>query len=252
MTVDTVIDRKTVSGASSQHERELRRRDTERLIHDLIGRNLEFFAEPENRLEFLQGTSAASFYRIAQHVNAKLRSEKPWKLKDEKGSLLPAVHTPSNDSKPEALRRGYDALQDYLRESSDTVDKKIADAALGVEALVILVHPFGDGNGRTSRFLSKFIEEGGADMKGLIETTASNTANPHNFKGVPVETREYCLARLNNPDDLMDDDERDELIAQADTMPDDVEGMYRSIKRLLESDELKDRVKYPKKYRRVL
>jgi hypothetical protein len=85
---------------------------------------------------------------------------------------LPLLATPPPPEKPEALRAGWAAIQTYLAESEDSPEQKAKAAGMAVEALLIWVHPFDDGNGRTSRFFGKFIEDGTVDIEELIVSTA--------------------------------------------------------------------------------
>lgn len=234
-------------------ERELRERETYQLIHDLIGRHQEFFANSENRLDFLKGTDAAGFYRIAQHINAKLRGERPYELRkcdNEKGAFLPMLHTPSHEDKPVAFQRGYEAIQEYLRDSSDSLEKKLEGVAMASEALIIWVHPFNDGNGRTSRFLGKFIESGASNIDELVAETASSRERGTYYR-CKLATKEGLIADANNEDLMLDDDERDEMREKAQSLPNDIDGMYLSVKRLFESDALRDQTKKYKKQQAV-
>lgn len=241
---ETTIDR-TRKSSNDETERFTRERDVQGLLHDLLGRHQEFFSDPENRLDFIQEQDAASFYHIAQHINAKLRGEKPHEVRgrDEKGAFLPMLHTPSQEDKPAAFRRGFDALQEYLQTSQDSLEKKLEGAAMATEALLIWVHPFNDGNGRTSRFLAKFIEQGGASPEELIAESASSRER-RTLYDYKVITRESKIALADNEEIIsLDDNERDELRKQAETSPNDVEGMYLSIKQLLENDYLREKAK---------
>lgn len=140
---ESIENRQRLS-SNNKHERIQREADTRQLVDDIVGRNGEFFAIPENRLEFMQAQDAESFYRIAQHANARLRGKKPRVLRrdpNEKGAFLPMLHTPSHEDKMPAFQKGYQAIQEYITDSSDPVKKKITSVALATEALVIWTHP---------------------------------------------------------------------------------------------------------------
>lgn len=236
-------NRQKLSGSNNEQERAIRENDTRQLVHDLIGRHTELFADPNNRIEFVQSQGAEDFLRIAKYVNAKLRSEKPHELRqreDERGAFLPMMHTPSLEDKPAAFKRGYEAIQEYAKASPDSVDKKIEGIAMATEALVIWVHPFNDGNGRTGRFLAKLIEEGAVDVDSLAAETASgsNRARIYDDK---FASREGRLAAADNEDIMYDDDEREEMREMAKSSPTDIESMYLSVKRLLEDDSLRQK-----------
>ena len=223
-------------------EIEIRTQGVNLLINNIIGRNQEFFAEPQNRLDFIKSQSAEDFLRFAQYINAKLRGEKPHQLRhdeDEKGGFLMKLHTPSHKDKPAAFKNGYEELQDYLKTSSDSTEKKVAGAAMAVEALVIWVHPFNDGNGRTSRFMAKLIEDGATDLTELAQETAFKGLRRRYYKHDNCATQEGALGVADNEDIMLEDHERDELRERAKNLPSDVVSIGLSIKNLLESDEVR-------------
>ena len=57
-----------------------------------------------------------------------------------------------------------------------------------------------------------------------------------------LESKESTLADANNEEMMFDDDERDDLRKKAESLPNDVESMYFSVKRLLEDDAVRQRV----------
>lgn len=186
----------------------------------------------------MQAQDAESFYRIAQHANARLRGKKPRVLRrdpNEKGAFLPMLHTPSHEDKMPAFQKGYQAIQEYITDSSDPVKKKITSVALATEALVIWTHPFNDGNGRTSRFLAKLIEEGATDVDSLVEQTVSGNKRGTVYNRM-LATKEGALETANNEAIMLDDDERDEMRLQAESLPTDVDAMYLNVQRLLQDE----------------
>lgn len=227
----------------NEREVEVRTQDAAGLVHDIIGRHQEYFAEPKNRLEFIKEQSADEFLSIARYVNAKLRSETPHQLKydeNEKGSFLPMLHTPSHEDKPAAFASGYEAIQEYIETSEDSESKKIEGVAMATEALVIWTHLFNDGNGRTSRFLGRLVEDGAANVDELVAQTAAqgerNRIYPDKYA-----TREGRLSVANNQEIMLDDEEREEMRTEAKRLPSDVTSMKLSIKNLLESDDVRQR-----------
>lgn len=108
---------------------------------------------------------------------------------------------------------------------------------MAIEALIIWVHPFNDGNGRTSRFLGKFIEDGAVDVEDLIVSTVDrlhrmreygdflrvDTANIYRWLGDWV---------VDRPSD--DELQRTEMSS--------TEGIVRSLDRLLRDKTWRERV----------
>lgn len=226
-------------------EKTKRRADIQVLVHGIIGRYSDFFARPENRLEFIKSQPAEDFYRIAQYVNAKVRGEKPRVLRlnpEEKlGASLPLLHTPKSSDKIPSFNRGFAAIQDYLKETADPVETQIEAVAMATEALIIWVHPFNDGNGRTSRFMSKLIESGASDTDELVEETVDAGARLMYYPQ-KLSSRESTHEIANNPDIILDDDERKSLRLDANSLPNDIEAMYLSVERLLNDKTIRQSV----------
>ena len=233
----TTLESRQALSSDNQQERELRETDTRQLVHDIIGKHEAYFAKPGNRLDFLQSLDADGFLRIAQYANAKLRSEKPHEIRqrNEQGSFMPMMHTPSFEDKPAAFKNGYKAIEEYLDESDDPVDKKIEGVAMATEALVLWVHPFNDGNGRTSRFLGKLIEEGAVDIDSLVKETASDTERGRIYSD-QHPTRESVLEYIEDNEAGLGDALKEKMRQRAENTMSDVDAMYHNIKLLLEND----------------
>jgi hypothetical protein len=58
------IENRQRLSSNNEQERAQREADTRQLADYIVGRNGEFFAEPENRLEFMRSLGADDFYRI--------------------------------------------------------------------------------------------------------------------------------------------------------------------------------------------
>lgn len=209
------------------------------LVEDLhLTQDAEFFSEPVNRIAFLESLTADDFIGIAQHVNARVRGFEPHEQANsqDKGGYLPLLGTPAETEKPEAFRVGFDTIKSYLAESSDTPEAKLKGAAMAAEALIIWVHPFNDGNGRTSRFLGKFIEDGTTDIDQLIMETADKNNRLRMYDGtLRVDQFNVC----NGLDLLLDDDEEAELLKSKMPVAD---GISLSLKRLLEDPAYQEKV----------
>lgn len=205
--------------------------DAVKLVEDFnLKQDAEFFADPSNRIELLTTLSADDFFDLAKHTNDRVRGFEPKERSGihEEGGFLPLLATPEPEDKRVAFRAGYDAIKDYLVTTDDSMEQKIKGASMAVEALVIWVHPFDDGNGRTSRFLGKFVEDGTTDVEQLIAETADINQRLRMFDG---DLRVDQGNTIKGIDIILDDDERKEY--EKTEMP-AAEGISLSIKRLLE------------------
>lgn len=230
--------------SSNPEERAHREADTRKLADTLIGRHAEFFAEPGNRLEFIRTHDADDMLAMVKHVNARLRGEKPVQLRkdeNERGGYLPALHTPSAEDKPKSFARGFEAVQEYLTDSDDTVEDKLQASAMAMEALIIWVHPSNDGNGRTARFFGNLIEDGATDIDELVNQTVSAKERPMTYP-YKLASKEGALENAGNPDIMFDDEEREALRERALSLPDDIEAMYLSVKRLLADGSIRQQI----------
>lgn len=234
------IENRQHLSSSNMQELDKRELDVRELVDTVVGRSGDYFADPENRLEFIASQDAEGFYGLAQHINARLRGETPRLLRidpEENGGFLPMLHTPSRDDKIPAFQNGFRSIQEYISDSDDAIDKKIANIAMATEALMIWVHPFNDGNGRTSRFMAKLIEDGATDIDSLVDETISAN-NRRRVYTQRFATKEGELEIANNDDIILDDNERDELRQSAETLPNDIDGMYLSIQRLMRDENV--------------
>lgn len=227
--------------SNDQEELQLRREDVGKLLDRLVGRCTEYFNDPSVRIDFIKDQGGGGLLKIARHINARLRGEIPRVIRNdpnETGAYLQGIHTPDASVKIAAFMRGFDAIQEYLAKTDDNAQEQARKVSLATEALVIWVHPFNDGNGRTSRFLAEFIEKGATDREGLVSATSDRKGrSPQHLRGI-LKTRESVLAAANNEDIFFGDDEREEMRLEADSLPDDVESMYLSIKKLIDDQSL--------------
>lgn len=216
------------------------------LMNGIIGRHFENFEDPQDRIDFMRQQSAKNFFRLSQHINARLRGETPHKLRrspeERLGGRLPMLHTPAPKDKLGAFSSGFNAIQEYIGETDDSIEKQIEGVAMASEALIIWVHPFGDGNGRVSRFVGKFLEEGAIDPDSLIEETVSEGARSMVYGHQKLASRESRLAIANDSEMAMDEPGREEMRKDAAALPSDVDAMYLSVKRLLEEDSVRNNV----------
>ena len=229
---------------ANQEHLDPRHSDAQTLVQDFdLQRDAEFFADPAQRVEFLKTLEPDEFFGIAQHVNARMRGYEPrdGQNANDKGGSLPFLKTPKADDKPEAFRKGFETIRDYLINSNDSVEEKAKGAGMAIEALVIWVHPFDDGNGRTSRFLGTFVENGTSDVDGLVASTVTSGVRQRSYG----ENLRVDKGNLYSEDDdiMMSDEERVAYIEEirSTTMP-VADGISQSLKILLEDKRRQRRI----------
>lgn len=212
-----------------------RTKNVDSLIDDFnLLKDANYFADPEHRLELIKGLSTEEFIDLAYHVNARMRNQDPRDRENrlDVGASLPLLGTPEPSEKANAFQAGYDVIREYLLNSNDTVGHKLSGVGMAIEALVIWVHLFNDGNGRTARFLGKFIEDGTVLIDDLRAETTSQESRLRDY-GNGLRVDEYNLVK--NQDILWDEGELEEIKAKTE-MPVGL-GIELSIKRLLYDDK---------------
>ena len=225
---------------SSSRDYEQRSIDATKLIEDFSDfRDIEKYADPEKRLRFLKSVDPENFFKLAQHVNARMRSFEPSEGKnlDDEGASLPLLGTPETSEKREAFISGAQAIHEYLMTSEDSTEEKLRGTGMAAEALVIWVHPFNDGNGRTSRFLGKFIEDGFSDVGALMGETVDGR-NRMRLYNEQLRVDQWNV--LKGLDILWGDGEAEEL-EQKTGMP-IAEGITKSIQHILENKPIQEAI----------
>lgn len=221
-------------------DKEQRETDAIQLLDDFeLRKDAEFFSDESNRVEFLESIDADDFFNLCQHINARMRNTVPRERKNaqDKGSFLPMLGTPDVDEKKDAFFAGFNAIKQYLGTTNDDDHAKLRGVSMAAEALVVWVHPFNDGNGRTSRFIGKFIEEGTTDLESLVDNTVSNSERLRVYdNSLRVDTYNIFKGQ-----DIMWDEGEFEEIQRTTEMPIS-EGIATSLTRLLEDKRYQDRV----------
>lgn len=228
----------------NQEQLNTRHADAQTLVQDFdLLRDAEFFANPAQRVEFLKKLEYKDFFDIAQHVNARMRGYEPrdGQNRGERGGSLPFLRTPKSTEKQEAFQKGFESIQDYLINSDDTVEEKVKGAGMATEALLIWVHPFNDGNGRTARFLGTFIEDGTHDVDGLIASTVTSGVRQRSY-GENLRVDKGNLYSVD--DDIIMTDEEAAAFAEEirNTSMPVADGIAQSIKHLLEDKRRQRRI----------
>ena len=124
--------------------------------------------DPTIRRDYLSRVSSDDFIsmlqRIRQITETGEATEYPFDGYDVvTGTLLP----PNYDDKPKLLHATWDAVKDILNNTKYD-DQQALDYASVVAAIsVVGVHPFMDGNGRSSRLLSYAVATGGQNPEDI-------------------------------------------------------------------------------------
>ncbi len=214
--------------------------DATTLIEDFSGfRDIEKYSDSEKRLRFLKSVSPENFFKLAQHINARMRGFEPNEGRnlDDEGADLRMLGTPAPSEKRDAFYAGAEAIHEYLNFSEDKIEDKLRSAGMATEALIIWVHPFNDGNGRTSRFIGKFIEDGTADIQALIDEAADGK-NRMRLYDERFRIDQWNV--LKDKDILWGEGEAEEL-EQTTSMPVSV-GIAKSIERILNNKFIQDKI----------
>lgn len=215
--------------------------NSERLLEDFeLNQDAEFFTNPVNRIEFLKSLEFEDFFDIAEHVNDRVRGYDPRQrvTHGEPGGALPMLKTPAGfEEKQLALGKGFEIIKNFLQSAPEN-ENSLRAAGMATEALIVWVHPFADGNGRTSRFLGKFIEDGTTDTTALVQETADKN---NRMRWYGENTRVDDVTDLNNPGILLEDDEREEIHKRQAELP-ITDGIAYSVQRLLQDESLQEKV----------
>lgn len=213
--------------------------DAEKLVKDLeLDKDAEYFADPENRLQFFESIDFDEFFDLAQHVNARMRGLEPREggNHQDQGAYLPMLATPLAVEKRPAFEAGFNTIQRYLKDTDDSIEERVRGLGMATEALIIWVHPFNDGNGRTSRFFGKFIDDGTEDIGLLVGETADKNARLRMYyESLRVDQGNM----VKDLDLILEDDEIEEY--KKTEMP-IADGISLSIDRLLRDKSYQDKV----------
>lgn len=133
-------------------------------IEPFHGQKLEtIFSDEEHRREFIENLNAEEFTQLLEGLNGILRNKKKedWKMDGQNvgvgGNIFTGLEyiSPRQEDKPELLEKLLSAVKRMNETGRD-----LKDVALIVSATINAIHPFLDGNGRTSRFIYSILTTG--------------------------------------------------------------------------------------------
>ena len=221
--------------SDSIEERQLRFESARLLISELIGDHSEEFTDPELRLEFVESLTSKEMFDIAQHINRRMRGMDGKQIRGfgrDKGGGLVNYYTPASKNKLACFLRGYDAVTEYLQQSDDSIEDKLSNVSVAIEGLIVQVHPFSDGNGRTSRFLGEFIQ-GGSDGTNRLAVAAASKLGRLRYFDRGVLSHEKARSGMANPEMMLDNNEYAVLPKKPKHLPSDSEAAYLTTRELL-------------------
>lgn len=138
--------------------------ETSENIEPFHGQKLEtIFSDEEHRREFIKNLNTEEFTQLLEGLNGILRNKnkEDWKMDGQDvgvgGNIFTGLEyiSPRQEDKPELLDKLLSAVKKMNEEGKD-----LKDIALAVSATINAIHPFLDGNGRTSRFVYSILTEG--------------------------------------------------------------------------------------------
>jgi hypothetical protein len=142
----------------------LRFLDRSKDLEVLGGKSIEkAFSSEESIRETLEGLSRDEFVGLLTGINGILRGKKSkdWSLDWERVELQGFAETilfPRAKDKPRLLAQLHSAMERMVEDN-----RNLNDVATLVSTGLVAIHPFGDGNGRTSRFVYEIIAHGTRD-----------------------------------------------------------------------------------------
>jgi len=116
----------------------------------------EVFANEKGKRNFINGLNPAEFIQLLSSLNGLLRNKsvEEWGMDGENvavgGNIFSGLEyiSPKQEDKPELLENLLVKVKEMNKNKSE-----LKDIAMVVAASINAIHPFLDGNGRTSRFL---------------------------------------------------------------------------------------------------
>lgn len=138
----------------------------------------EALADPVTRRDYFERMEADGFIDLTQQIASLVRtgdSNQHQHYDGEKVKLL-THEVPDQKDKEDLLRETWDTARGFLTDRELPDEDALEYAALTVAGGILLAHPFADGNGRTSRFVSYMIAKGehGTDQIDAISESLAN------------------------------------------------------------------------------
>ncbi|MFH1089546.1 MAG: Fic family protein [Candidatus Uhrbacteria bacterium] len=155
-------------GEQNQSEAGMREQRAEVLLWFLrtAEKKEAIFSDEQHKRQFVENLTAEGFLQFLNGINGILRGKKKtdWQMDGETVAVVQMIFgvgfsneliPPAYEDKPELLEKVLSTAKAMSR-----AGKSFEDIALVISAAINAVHPFNDGNGRTSRIVYQLLTKG--------------------------------------------------------------------------------------------
>ena len=131
--------------------------------------SIEALNDPVTRRDYFEHMSQEDFFSMTEQLESIIRTgDSNMRQHFDGDSVRLMFHqVPDHRDKEELLRETWDTARGLLKDRTISDDDALEYAALTVAGGLLYVHPFIDGNGRASRYMSYIIAKGGQNKDDL-------------------------------------------------------------------------------------
>lgn len=163
------------------------------------------FKDPIQRRDYFEHLSEEDFLDFVQQIANLIRTGLAEQQHFDGTTVGLLTHeVPDHREKEDLLRETWKTAKEFLRDSEIPDQDALDYAALTAAGGLLYVHPFADGNGRTSRVLSYIISRGDkADRQELHDILASPNSGRHwQVAPIPMAVEGQQIFDGNQPDHI--------------------------------------------------
>jgi hypothetical protein len=137
----------------------------------------EELVDPALRRDYFEHINASDFIGMTQEIASIVRTGDSEHRQHFDGDAVKLMghEVPDHRDKEDLLRETWETAQGFLKDRNLSDEDALEYAALTTAGGILLAHPFADGNGRTSRYLSYVIAKGGQNPEVLANMTPSGS-----------------------------------------------------------------------------